>query len=335
MLRPLAQQVVVITGASSGIGRATAVQFGAAGASVVLAARNEVALQEAAREVEHAGGIALVMPTDVAKWEQVERLATRAVDRFGRVDTWVNNASVSEYATVEQMTIEEIERLIQVNLLGMIYGVKAALPHLKRQRQGTIVNVSSVVGERAVPLQSVYVATKHGIKGFTESLRLELEHEKTGITVTLIEPGSINTPFFNHARSKMGVKPSPMPPVYPPSAVAEAIAFAAERPRRTIVVGGGGKMLGVLEQLSPALTDRVMLLGGQGFKQQQADAPDDGLDALFAPVPGTGRVEGDFGHLTRSSSLYTRYLELHPARKRVALGAALLGGLALVRRLGR
>ena len=177
MLRPLAQQVVVITGASSGIGRATAVRFGAAGASVVLAARNEVALQEAAREVEHAGGIALVMPTDVAKWEQVERLATRAVDRFGRVDTWVNNASVSEYATVEQMTIEEIERIIQVNLLGMIYGVKAALPHLKRQRQGTIVNVSSVVGERAVPLQSVYVATKHGIKGFTESLRLELEHE--------------------------------------------------------------------------------------------------------------------------------------------------------------
>ena len=335
MPRRVSEQVVVITGASSGIGRETAIEFGKAGASVVLAARNEQALQVAAREVEQAGGNAEVCVTDVAEWDQVERLASRAVERFGRIDTWVNNAAVSIYGTVEQLTVEEIERVIRVDLLGMIHGIKAILPQLKRQGGGTIINVSSAVGERAVPLQAPYVAAKHGINGFTEALRLELEREQRGINVTLIEPGSINTPFFNNARSRMGAKPRPFPPVYPPSAVAEAIVFVAEHPRRNIFVGSAGKMLSALEQLSPTLMDRLMLAGDQGARQQQASEPDDGQDALFAPVPGPGRIEGDFGHLTKSSSLYTRYLELYPNRKRVALGAALVGGLVLARRLAR
>jgi hypothetical protein len=151
-----------------------------------------------------------------------------------------------------------------------------------------------------------------------------------------VEPSSINTPFFNHARSKMGVMPRPMPPVYEPSLVAEAILFAAEHPRRVIVVGGAGKLLTLLEQISPSLLDRVMLLGGLAFKQQQADRPDDGRDNLMQPVQnGKTSTRGDFGHLSTATSPYTRHLELHPIRKRLVLGAALLGGLALVRRVGR
>jgi len=211
-LTPIGEQVVVITGASSGIGREAALRFGERGASVVLAARTGAALREVAREVERLGGRACVVATDVAEWDQVERLALEAVDSFGRIDTWVNNAAASEYATVEEMTVGEIERQIQVILVSQIYGMKAALPHMKRRGQGTIINNASGFAKRSVPLQAAYCAAKHGIKGFTDALRLELKHEKSGVNVTLLMPSSINTPFFGHARSRLGAKPRPVPP---------------------------------------------------------------------------------------------------------------------------
>ena len=335
MPRPVSSQVVVITGASSGIGRETAVMLGQQGASVVLAARNEAALREVAMEIERLGGAAEVVVTDVAEWPQVERLAQRATDRFGRIDTWVNNAAVSAYATVEEMTVEEIDRILQVNLHGQLYGMKAALPHLTRQGQGTIINVASALAERAAPLQAAYCAAKHGIKGFTEALRMELARDHPGITVTLIEPSSINTPLFRHARSKLGVKPQPIPPVYEPRVVAETILFAAEHPRRTIVAGGSGKLLVMAERLSPALVDWYMLQDERGFKQQRTDQPDDGQDNLFAPLDGPGSATGEFGQRSKATSLYTRHLELHPERKRVLSAAALAGLVALVRRVGR
>jgi NAD(P)-dependent dehydrogenase (short-subunit alcohol dehydrogenase family) len=335
MPRRLSDQVVVITGASSGIGRETAVMLGERGASVVLAARNETALREVAKEVERLGGSAAVVVTDVAEWPQVERLAQTAVDRFGRIDTWVNNAAVSIYATVEASTIEEIERVLQVNLRGQIYGMKAALPHLSRQGQGTIINVASALAERGVPLQAAYCAAKHGIKGFTESLRLELARDHPGIVLTLIEPSSINTPLFSHARSKLGVKPQPIPPVYEPRVVAETILFAIEHPRRTIVAGGSGKMLVLAEKLSPTLVDWYLLQNERGFRQQVTDQPDDGQDNLFAPMTGNGSATGEFGQRSKATSLFTSHLELHPMRKRV-LNAALLAGLVtLARRVGR
>ncbi len=334
-MRTLSEQVVVITGASSGIGRETAIQFGRRGASVVLAARNEVALREVEKEVERLGGGAHVVVTDVAEWDQVERLAQEAVNRFGRIDTWVNNAAASVYATVEEMTIEEIERQIQVILVSQLYGMKAALPHLKRQGQGTIINNASGLAKRSVPLQGAYCAAKHGIKGFTESLRLELEHEKSGVNITLLMPSSVNTPFFGHARSKLGVKPMPIPPAYEPKVVAEAILFAAEHPRREIIVGGAGKMLDVMERISPSLLDRFMLAGGTMFRMQKTDRPDDGRDNLFEPVGETGSTTGDFGRLSKSTSLYTRHLEQHPNRKRVLLGLATAGAITLARRVGR
>lgn len=332
MLRPLNEQVVVLTGASSGIGRATAIEFGRRGASVVLAARNVAGLQTAAREVEAAGGRALVVRTDVAVSEQVFRLAEAAVSHFGRIDTWVNNAAVSEYGTVEEVSLEEIERIVQVNLLGTIYGVRAALPHLKRAGGGALINVGSVLSDRAVPLQSTYCATKHAVKGFTEALRMELEHERASVHLTLIKPAVINTPYYNHARTRMGVEPRAMFPVYEPSLVAEAIIYAAAHPVRDIVVGDGGKFLTVLQRISPTLLDRLMLTNGAAFKLQQREEPTRPGDNLFTPMDEAGAVTGEYTHRSTTFSPFTRHLEPYPNRKRLLLAAAALGAFALVRR---
>jgi short-subunit dehydrogenase len=335
MPRPSRDQVVVITGASSGIGRETAIEFALRGASIVLAARNQEALDEVATEVERLGGRSRVVLTDVAEWDQVNRLARESADHFGRIDTWVNNAAVIEHATVERMAIDEIERIIRVNLLGQIYGVKAVLPHLLRQEQGTIINVASTFAVRSAPLVSAYCASKHGIKGFTEALRMELAYEHPGVSVTLVLPASINTPFFAHSRSKLGVMPMPIPPVYEPRTVAMAIVHAAEHPRRDIYVGGNGKLAAVVEAITPSLLDWYMVNGGRMFDAQKADQPDDGQDNLFQPLPGTGSTTGQFGNIAKSNSLYTRYVELHPIRQRILATAVTLGALALARRFGR
>jgi short-subunit dehydrogenase len=335
MGRPLNDQVIVITGASQGIGRETALQLAAHGASIVIAARNEVALRELATQVERLGGQVESVVTDVAEHDQVERLAERAVERFGRIDTWVNNAAVSIYATVEQLEPDEMERLLKVNLLGPMFGSKAAVARMKPRGEGTIINVGSALSERAIPLQSAYVASKHGLQGFTEALRLELQHEGAGIDVILILPSSMNTPLFRSARSKLGVQPMPVPPVYEPRVVAEAICHAAQHGGREIVVGGWGKLLVVGQRLSASLLDRYMLQGGRAFEQQRTQRPDDHRDNLFEASTGPGSTTGEFGSGSKSTSLYTSLLELHPNRKRIAAAAMGLAALALVRRIGR
>lgn len=335
MPRPLNEQVVVVTGASQGIGRETALRLGRRRAAVVAAARNEEALTTLVDEIAGFGGRAEAVPTDVAEPDQVERLAARAVERFGRIDTWVNNAAVSVYATVEQLEPDEMDRIVRVNLLGLMYGARAAIPHLRAAGGGTIVNVGSALSERAIPLQSAYVATKHGVQGFSEALRLEMAHEETGIAVVLILPSSMNTPLFTFARSKLGRQPMPVPPIYDPGTVADAILHAAEHGGREIVVGGWGKMLTVAQWLSPSLLDAYMLQGGRAWKNQLTPLPDDARDNLFQRSTGPGASRGKFGDGAREQSLYTTHLELHPNRKRALTAGLWLGLLAAVRRLGR
>lgn len=334
-LRPIHDQVVVITGASSGIGRATALQFAARGASVVAIARNEDALDTLVAEIERRGGVAHKIVADVSQWPQVEAAAADVVSRFGRIDTWVNNAGVALYATVEAADVAEMQRVIDVNLMGQIHGVKAALPYLKGERRGAILNVASALATRSVPLQAAYCAAKHGVKGFTESLRLELDRAHSGISVTLIVPSSIDTPLFEHARTKLGVEPRPIPPVYEPDVVAEAIVYAAEHRLRKVTVGGGGKALELMQRVSPKLVDAYWRLGARGFKQQKTDQPDRGRDNLFEPVPELGRVEGQAGARAKSRSGYTQTFEYHPGRKRLAAVGALVGAGVLVDALRR
>jgi hypothetical protein len=232
------------------------------------------------------------------------------------------------------MTIEEIRRVVEVDLLGQIHGMKAALPHL-RDAGGTIINVTSALGNRAVPLQAAYVAAKHGVAAFGEALRLELRHDRVPVHIVDVQPSSVNTPLYGHARSKLGVMPRPLPPVYEPRVVAAAILSLAERPVRRVFVGVGARVLDAAQRLSPVLADWLLLGPGRVIENQKTDRPDDRRDNLDEPSTGPGQTTGQFGQRSKSTSLYTAVLGMHPARGRIAAAVMVGGGLAAVRWLGR
>jgi NAD(P)-dependent dehydrogenase (short-subunit alcohol dehydrogenase family) len=333
--RPIRQQVVVITGASSGIGREAVLQFAQRRARITAMARGRQGLETLVAEVERMGSEIHIVVGDVADWPAVERAAAQTAERFGRIDTWVNNAAVSVYATIEQLTVEEFRRVTEVNYLGQVHGVKAALPHLRAAGGGTIINVGSALSERAVPLQAAYCGAKHAIKGFTEALRVEVQREGAGIDVVLIEPSSMNTPLFDHARSKMGVRPVPIPPIYEPRVTATAILHAAEHPVSVIATGGASKLFTVVERINPRLLDWWQLRGDSGAQDQRGDELDSGQDNLEHPIPSDGRVTGRFGTRSKASSLYTDAFELHPRRKASAVVAVTAALLVALRRIGR
>ena len=241
-LKPLDEQVMVITGASSGIGLVTAKHAARRGACVVLAARNENDLHHATQAIRRSGGRAVYAVADVADPAQVDAIADTAIREFGRIDTWVNNAAVSMYGRIMDLPIEDMRRQMDVNYWGQVYGSRTAVRHL-RPTGGALINVGSALSDRAIPLQGGYCAAKHALKAFTDALRMELEEQGLPIAVTLVKPASIDTPFFEKARTYLGVEPQPVPPVYAPEVVSEVILHAAEHPLRELIAGGSGAKL--------------------------------------------------------------------------------------------
>ena len=328
-LKPIDEQVAVVMGATSGIGRATALLMAQKGARVVVAARRQRALDELVEEIERAGGVATAVAADVTHYDQIENVARVAVEKYGRIDTWIHTAAAAMYAKFEDTDPEEYARVIQVTLVGAAWGAMVALPHLKSSH-GALIQVSSVEALVGIPYQAAYGSAKHGMKAYLDVLRIELDHDQIPVSVTNIMPSGINTPFFSNARTKIGVKPVAVPPIYQPEIVAGAIAAAATKPIPEIIVGGGGVMFALLKRLSPHLVD--LALRETSFSMQKTDEPKTQAapDNLFSSDTGDTRVQGDFKG-ARGSSLGT-WLECHPSL-RTALGWGLgLGALALVLR---
>lgn len=319
-LKPVRDQVIVITGASSGIGLATARLAAARGARLVLAARSGDALQELVGEIRRNGGRAIAVECDVGREEDVQRVADAAIREFGGFDTWVNNAGASVYGPALAISTEDMRRVVDTNLFGVISGSRAAVPHL-RQRGGALINIGSETSDRAVPLQAIYSASKQAVKGWTDALRSELEMEGAPVSVTLIKPGPIDTPYTRHAKNYMEDQPTHVPPVYVPDSVARAILHAASTPVRHLVVGGGAKFVMGLEKLSPRLADTMMRrVVGPGTHSGRPPTHDEALHT----AGGTLEERGDYQGMARRS-LYTESA-MHPV---VAGIVALAAGAAV------
>ncbi len=334
-LKPVRTQVAVVFGASSGIGRLTALEFARRGAKVCAASRSEEGLKSLIEEIESFDGDAFYAIADAADFEQVKAVADKTVERYGRIDTWIHSAGAFLFAPFTDTEPEEYKRLMEVNLLGQIYGAKAAFPHLEK-RGGALIHISSVEAWRTVPFQSAYGASKHGIYGFLQALRVEFSEKEIPIAVTQILPAAINTPIYDKGRNKMPYKPRPVPPIYHPQVVVDAILYAAENPTKDLIAGGAG--LGVVgaERLSPALTDWIT--EKVAFAGQKTDIPNPGKydGNLFEPMNGEfDTVEGRFSGEQIVNDPHS-WIATRPKVKNGLLTAgAILGGFALWRLLNK
>lgn len=284
-LRKIDEQVMVITGATSGIGLTTARLAAEQGAKLVLAARNAEALDQLASELRRKGTQVATVAADVGVPADVERIGQAAMERFGRIDTWVNNAGISVFGRNEDVPLEDMQRLFQTNYWGVVHGSLEAVKRMKTRGGGALINLGSEVSDRSIPLQGIYAASKHAIKAFTDSLRMELEKDKAPMSVTLIRPAAIDTMFAVHARNYMDKEPTLPPPVYAPENVARSILYAAQHPKRDVFVGGASKAVSSGNFLMPRVLDRYM--EKSMFRQQQLDQPSspNRRDALYGPDP--------------------------------------------------
>jgi NAD(P)-dependent dehydrogenase (short-subunit alcohol dehydrogenase family) len=297
-------QVIVISGASSGIGRATARAAGARGAKVVVSARNDEALVNAVAEVEASGGEALAVRGDATSEADAESLCARAVERFGRIDTFVATVMVTVYAEVDRLEVDELQRVLDVNFLGRVHAFRAALPHLQVTR-GTFVDVNSALAYRGIPLQAAYCASKAAGRAYFEAARVEQERRGTGVDISLVLPGAMNTPQFERSRQKLGLQPRPVAPVYQPELVARAILHCAERPERELPVTWGAQRLLWGQKLSPRAGDLVLLRNGWESQTTGEPKPVDAPDNLWATLPGDPGAHGRFDEEARGTSAWT------------------------------
>ncbi|PYL59487.1 MAG: short-chain dehydrogenase [Verrucomicrobia bacterium] len=287
-------EVVVITGASAGVGRATTRKFARHGARIALLARGTDGLEAAQREVEKLGGTAIVVPVDVANAEQVEAAAARVEVDLGKIDIWINNAMASVFSPIKEMTPEEFRRVTEVTYLGCVYGTLAALKRMLPRGRGTIVQVGSALAYRGIPLQAAYCAAKHAIQGFCDSLWCELIHDKSAVRLTMVQMPALNTPQFGWVKSRLPRKAQPVPPIFQPEVAAEAIYFAAHNPRREFYVGMPSVKAIVADKIAPGLLDHF--LARTGYESQQYDGKEDPNrpDNLWRPVRGDHGAHGAF-----------------------------------------
>jgi short-subunit dehydrogenase len=331
-LKRIKDQVIVITGASSGIGLSTARMAVRRGARVVLCARNEQDLERVTEDIRAKGGRAVAVAADVANERDMDRLGEAALRAFGGIDTWVNNAGVSIYGKLTDIPLQDKRRLFDVNFWGVVNGSRTAVRFLKH-RGGALINIGSEVSDRAIPLQGIYSASKHAVAGYTDALRMELEHDRFPISVTLVKPSATDTPFPQHARNYMkeGVPALP-PPVYAPEVVAAAILKCAEKPVREVQVGAAGKAHVLMGRLAPRVTD--LFMERMMFEQQKAhDRTQPREGSLEHPQPD-GKERGPSRGRAMKSSTYTNAVlhDLTRAAPFVAAGVALAAGARRRRR---
>lgn len=321
----MAGEVVVITGASAGVGRATVREFAKHGASIALIARGEDGLEGARQEVEAAGGRALVFPIDVADPKLVDQAAAEVERRLGPIDIWINGAMVTVLSPVKHMTPDEYHRVTDVTYLGVVNGTLAALRHMLPRDRGSIVQIGSAMAYRSIPLQSAYCGAKHAILGFTASLRTELLHDKSNVHVSMVQLPALNTPQFGWVKNKMPRKPQPVPPIYQPEVAARAIYWAAHHRRREIYVGRSSVMAILGNKIAPDFADHV--LARKGYESQQHDGRDNPTrpDNLWHPVRGDHGAHGAFDKRAASRSF-----EAFGARHKLAFSIFGIAALAAV-----
>ncbi len=318
--------VVVVTGASAGLGRAIVRAFAREGACVALLARGRDGLEGARRDVEALGGKALVIPLDVADAEAIEQAAETVEREFGPIDTWINNAMVSVFSPVKKMKTEEYKRVTEVTYLGVVYGTLSALKRMLPRDRGVIVQVGSALAYRGIPLQSAYCAAKHAIQGFHDSLRSELIHDKSKVRVTMVQLPAMNTPQFSWVKSRLPGKPQPVPPIYQPEIGADAVLFAAHHDRREMYVGYPTVEAIIGDKIAPGFADWYLARNGYEAQQTHEPVEPDRQDNLWEPVPGDHGAHGTFDDRASTSS---PQLWASKNRKWLTVAGATVAGFAL------